>query len=768
MGSGLPAGSSGHAPGTIVGRRYRLDAVIGVGGMGVVHRATDQIMRRTVAVKEVRMPTGSPAANADARERVLREARSAGRIHHPGAVGVLDVIDDGELPWIVMELVEGEPLSARIEREGGLPVDQVAQIGISLAYALDAAHRLGVVHRDVKPSNVLLNRDGQARLTDFGIAVSDGDPRLTRTGEVVGSPAYLAPERAHGEPGGPECDVWGLGATLYAAAEGEPPFGGATPLDILTSVVEGLIRPARHAGRLGPLLEGMLSQRELERPTLTNVRTRLRDLAGETPGRPSATGQTRAAPRPTSPPPARPAASSAGRSSASPPVPPRAATPSTPRAATPRPATARPTPVTPRPVTPATPRPAGPAAPDPVTPATPRPAEPATPRQGPAPAADATAVAGPTRVFAEAPVSPASPDPRTEAEGAEKEAGPVTTGPVEAQVPTTVIMKGALADDTVGDGPGQGADLPASTSTLVGDPAVNQPTPGATEVPRPRGDAAELDDLADYWDSGSAWATSRPTGPASDGPASADEASPSDDPPRPPRPRRPGEDTPPRSQAERRAMIVLAVLVVVLAVALLVVRLSADDGKDDRQASTPAAATSDLASSAPPSAVPDGPLAAATSPVPPPRGWVSYTDPAGWSLAYPSSWKRAAGAGGAGTVDFTNPTTGTVLRVGSAGQAPASVLRDWLTNFDTASHSGPMGLADYQRLRLAPVGTGDGSTEADWEYTYSMDGGKVHVLSRGADRGGHGYLLSWRTGEQQWASDQALRRQLFATFRPAP
>ncbi|MBL7492860.1 serine/threonine-protein kinase [Frankia sp. AgW1.1] len=408
MGSGLPAGSSGHAPGTVVGRRYRLEAVIGVGGMGVVHRATDQIMRRTVAVKEVRMPTGSPAANADARERVLREARSAGRIHHPGAVGVLDVIDDGELPWIVMELVEGEPLSARIEREGGLPVDEVAQIGISLAYALDAAHRLGVVHRDVKPSNVLLTQDGQARLTDFGIAVSNGDPRLTRTGEVVGSPAYLAPERAHGEPGGPECDVWGLGATLYAAVEGEPPFGGATPLDILTSVVEGLIRPPRHAGRLGPLLDGMLSQRELDRPTLTSVRTRLRDLAGETPGRPSAASQTRTTPRPTGPPPRRPATSSPGRAPSAPPATPRAATA---RPATARPATPPPPPAASRPATPATPRPA---TPSPATPVTPQPVKPTTAEPVTASAAGAPPAAPPRAAGAGRPAG-AGPPPGGEA-----------------------------------------------------------------------------------------------------------------------------------------------------------------------------------------------------------------------------------------------------------------------------------------------------------------------------------------------------------------
>ncbi|MBL7492861.1 hypothetical protein [Frankia sp. AgW1.1] len=372
-------------------------------------------------------------------------------------------------------------------------------------------------------------------------------------------------------------------------------------------------------------------------------------------------------------------------------------------------------------------------------------------------------------MLAEAPLSEASPDLQpAEVASSEQEATLVAIGADEARIPTTVIMKDVLADEAAGDGSRPGADEAQPTSTLVGGPSVSQPTPDPTEVLQPRSETGELDDLARYWASGSAWTSNRPTRPPDDVPANGGEAGPVEDPPRPPRPKRPGEETPPRSQAERRAVIVLAVLVVVLALALVVVRLSADDGKDDRPASAPAAATSDLGSSAPASAVPDGPLAAATTAVTPPRGWVSYVDAAGWSLAYPSSWKRAAGAGGAGTVDFTNPTTGTVLRVGSVGQAPASILRDWLTNFETASQGGPMGLTDYQRLRLAPVGTGDGSTEADWEYTYSKDGGKVHVLSRGADRGGHGYLLSWQTEDKQWASDQGLRRQLFATFRPAP
>jgi len=778
-GASPPAGSSGRAPGTIVGRRYRLETVIGEGGMGVVHRATDQIMRRTVAIKEVRMPFGNPEANAEGRERVLREARSAGRIHHPGAVGVLDVIDDGELPWIVMELVEGEPLSARIEREGGLPVDQVAQIGISLAYALDAAHRLGVVHRDVKPSNVLLTSEGQARLTDFGIAVSDGDPRLTRTGEVVGSPAYLAPERAHGEPGGPECDVWGLGATLYAAVEGEPPFGGATPLDVLTSVVDGLIRPARHAGRLGPVLDAMLAQREIDRPTLTNVRTRLRELAGEIPGKPTTTARLRAVARPG-------VAPAAGRPSG---VPGQPASP-----ARPGPARARPVPPPPRPAAPPAPRPATAARPVAAAPAAPAPAEPVEPRAEPVePGTAGAAAAGPTRVLDEVPASPpedlVDAIPGRDDSAAVDDTAPAVDeategaeGPVATPTPTTVIMgvepsgvaapsaPAATPDPAAGAAPsaGAGGTGVGATTTFVGREGVGQPTPDLTQA-LGAADASQPNGLVDFRDSGSVWAGRR-VPPPDDNPAQGENDR-AEDPPRPPRPRRPSEIQPPRSQTERRVMIILAVLVVVLALALLVVRLSSSDsGSNDRRigdqgSAHPAAATADLATVTP--ATTDRPLATGSTPASPPAGWVSYADPTGWSIAYPSGWRRQAGLGGPGTVDFTDPAAGTVLRVGGVGQAPASILRDWLANFETASHSGPMSLPGYQRLRLEPADGGDGSTEADWEYSYSKDGGTIHVLVRGANRGGHGYLLSWQTEEELWTGDQALRRQLFAAFRPA-
>ncbi len=263
----------------LVGGRYRLDGVLGRGGFGVVHRATDELLQRVVAVKEVRLPISGSADERDrARERVLREARAAGRLQHPGAVSVLDVIDDGDLPWIIMEFVEGRALSRIITGQGPRPVDETCRIGISLAYALEAAHRLGIVHRDVKPSNVLITPDGRARLTDFGIAVSHGDPRLTSTGMVLGSPAYLPPERARGDAGGAGGDRWALGATLFTTVEGSPPFGGGDPIAVLGALMRGQRQPFRLAGPLAPLLDDLMAPQSTSRPPLSLVRRRLREI----------------------------------------------------------------------------------------------------------------------------------------------------------------------------------------------------------------------------------------------------------------------------------------------------------------------------------------------------------------------------------------------------------------------------------------------------------------------------------------------------------
>ncbi|MEX5636790.1 serine/threonine-protein kinase [Parafrankia sp. FMc2] len=260
--------------------RYRLGRILGSGGAGIVREGEDTLLRRPVAIKHVRLPpVASDEELAIARERVLREARVAARLRHPGLVAVYDVIESEDSPWIVMELVEGRSLAEVIRAEGRLAPAVVARMGVSLAYALEAAHRSGVVHRDVKPGNVLVTPEGQPRLTDFGIAVSEGDPALTSTGIVVGSPAYIPPERARGSRVAAPGDVWGLGATLFTAVEGESPYAGEGALATLAAIVEDRRRPFRYAGPLGPVLAELLNPDPRRRPSLSQARALLRRIA---------------------------------------------------------------------------------------------------------------------------------------------------------------------------------------------------------------------------------------------------------------------------------------------------------------------------------------------------------------------------------------------------------------------------------------------------------------------------------------------------------
>ncbi|MFF8276436.1 serine/threonine-protein kinase [Streptomyces lateritius] len=251
---------------TVIAGRYRLLDVLGEGGMGTVWRARDETLGRDVAVKEVRAPAGLPAA--DRRRlyaRLEREAWAAARITHRNVVTVYDVVTEDDRPWIVMELVPGLTLSEVLDAEGPMPPRRAALIGADVLAALRAAHEAGVLHRDVKPANVLLANDGRAVLTDFGIAAVEGTSPLTMTGELVGSPEFLAPERALGRTPGPPSDLWSLGVLLYAAVEGNSPFRQNTPLSTLRAVVDEELPPPRRAGPLAPVIEGLLRKEPLER-----------------------------------------------------------------------------------------------------------------------------------------------------------------------------------------------------------------------------------------------------------------------------------------------------------------------------------------------------------------------------------------------------------------------------------------------------------------------------------------------------------------------
>ncbi|MEU7577444.1 serine/threonine-protein kinase [Streptomyces sp. NPDC041068] len=253
-------------PERVIAGRYRLLDPLGEGGMGTVWRARDDVLGREVAVKEVRAPAGLPAGEVDRLyARLEREAWAAARIPHRNVVTVYDVAIEGGRPWIVMEIVRGLSLSDVLDGEGALSPQRAARIGAEVLAALRAAHDAGVLHRDVKPGNVLIANDGRVVLTDFGIAMVEGSSALTMTGEVVGSPEFLAPERALGHRPGPASDLWSLGVLLYAAVEGSSPFRQDTPLSTLRAVVDEELPPARNAGPLAPVIEGLLRKDPDER-----------------------------------------------------------------------------------------------------------------------------------------------------------------------------------------------------------------------------------------------------------------------------------------------------------------------------------------------------------------------------------------------------------------------------------------------------------------------------------------------------------------------
>ncbi|MEV0255967.1 serine/threonine-protein kinase [Streptomyces sp. NPDC050732] len=282
-----PARAAAHQPsrpepgaGRLIANRYRLLAKLGHGGMGTVWRAKDETVDREVAVKEPRLPDHLPERErANAFERMRREARAAARLDHPAVVNVHDVaVEDGQ-PWIVMELVQGRSLGAALQ-EGTLGARDAARVGLDVLNALDAAHQAGILHRDVKPDNVMLGRHDRVVLTDFGIAQIEGETNLTDTGGFVGSPEFIAPERVLGQRPGPASDLWSLGVVLYVATEGVSPFRRNNTPATLQSVLNAT--PAAPASASGPLAEAinrLLVKDPAQRPNAAQVRTLLEAAA---------------------------------------------------------------------------------------------------------------------------------------------------------------------------------------------------------------------------------------------------------------------------------------------------------------------------------------------------------------------------------------------------------------------------------------------------------------------------------------------------------
>jgi serine/threonine protein kinase len=269
-----------EAGGRLLMGRYQLTSEIARGGVGTVWRATDLVIKREVAVKELRLPADLSRSERESLvQRTTREARVAGRLTHPSLVTVLDVVDEDERPWIVMELLEASTLEEIIQVGGPLPYQRVAEIGLQLIDALKVAHGEGIVHRDVKPDNVMISEAGRVVLTDFGLAAWNGESALSSSGRIIGSPAYIPPERAKAGPVGPESDLWSLGATLYAAVEGYPPYDRKGYIKILRQEQLDEPKEAANAGPLAPVLAGMLRVEPAERLSVENATKMLRIAA---------------------------------------------------------------------------------------------------------------------------------------------------------------------------------------------------------------------------------------------------------------------------------------------------------------------------------------------------------------------------------------------------------------------------------------------------------------------------------------------------------
>ncbi|SNT18380.1 Serine/threonine protein kinase [Asanoa hainanensis] len=713
----------------LIADRYRLLEPLGQGGMGRVWRALDEVLHREVAIKELVPPPGlTDDERREMRERSLREARAIARLNHINVVRIFDVLRTDGDPWIVMEYVASRSLQDVIANDGPLPVVRVAEIGLGMLAALRTAHRAGVVHRDVKPANVLLAEDGRVVLTDWGLATIPGDPNVTRTGLVLGSPAYIAPERARDGTSGPRTDMWSFGATLYAAVEGQSPFARPSALATLAALATEPPAPARRAGALRPVLSGLLRKEPADRidpdeadrllrrasgrktvarrPLLDGVRrpTALRDRQGFPPL--PAAPSSPAAPTPQSP--AAPLSPAAHQNAT-----PQNAITAAPQSAPPHPA--------PRQRTPHNPPGAGVW---PISPAGPT-AAPTSPAAAPASSAAAAPAVTPTSPAAPTPTSPAAPP----------------TPPADETRPV-VVPGGPTARPT------SPAARPVSPAARPVSPAARPVSPAARPV-SPGGPVA------------------RPISPA--GRASVPP------PPPPPAQGRVHQGNPPRGTDQRtRSLAIvaaaLAAVVLMMAAVLLLLRDNSDTKKNPNTARTnpaaQAAPTKGATKPAPTSATTTKPPAQPTTPPSPPAftlpaGWRMRDNGSGFQVPVPEGWTYSNDGGG--RARWTEPNGNRFLLIDQTRNPKPDPKQDWLNN-EQARKSG---YRNYARVRIETVKYWRAA--ADWEFTYtSSSGTRLHVLNRGfVTARDQAYSIYLSTPDSQWRASQPMLQVMIEGFKPA-
>jgi hypothetical protein len=742
----------------LLAERYRLIRLLGQGGMGRVWLARDEVLHRDVAIKEVIPPEGLTAEERDEmRRRTLREARAAARLNHPSVVRVYDVVRTDVHPWIVMEYVPSRSLHEVIAEDGTLPPLRVAQIGLQVLGALRSAHRAGVLHRDVKPSNVLLTDDGRVVLTDFGLATMPGEATVTRPGMVLGSPAYISPERARDGHAGPESDLWSLGATLYAGVEGTSPYQRSSAIATLSALVTEEPPPARHAGPLRPVLTGLLRKDPATRIDAEEAERLLRRAAG------------------------------GGLASRLWPVP-------RPRIGAVRPAT--PTSVPPADAPADTPD-------DVAGAGDTRPTVDATTvlASGVDAAADATTVLASgdattvlasgdaTSVLASGDATSvlASGDATTmiDAAGAE-----VTTMVKAAQPAVAAAAETAAAETEPGirDSPAVGsvatpADPEAAPADAVPADPVAEPADPVAELADPVTAAADAEPAdAEPADAEPADAVAVPaTTPAVGATPSRpiDSAEQIEVPvaarPLPRATAAYGQRAGTALRSVPRPWL-LAAAVVVLALLVAALMVLPGGGAGSKTAHTPATpspkgAPTSGAPAAP--AVPSTPAAASPAaspagglPIAPPAGlpdgWQDYRDPTGFSLAVPMGWSTERDGS---ILYFRDPVDGRVLGIDQTDKPNMDPVADWTNQRNHRVAGGDF--PGYREIGIRPVSYFVAC--ADWEFTYDRGGGRTHAINRGFVTSDHqAYGIWWSTPDSSWQGNLPNFDLITRTFQPKP
>ncbi|MEV4202972.1 serine/threonine-protein kinase [Micromonospora globbae] len=707
----------------LVADRYRLISPLGQGGMGRVWKARDEVLHRDVAIKElVPPPSLTDDERREMRERSLREARAIARLNHINVVRIFDVLRTDGDPWIVMEYVPSKSLQDTIAESGPVSPARAVEIGLGVLGALKAAHRAGVMHRDVKPGNVLLGHDGRVVLTDFGLATIPGDPNVTRTGMVLGSPAYIAPERARDGTAGPEADLWSLGATLYAAVEGKSPYARPSAIATLAALATEPLPPPKNAGPLKPVLQGLLRKDPSERITAEVAERMLRRASGRRARGISLLDGVR-----------RPG-------------------PNGPRV--------------PRPTVVPAPRPAERAQP---------PAAPPAPRTPPAPAsptADATAKmpagtdAAPTaKVDRPGLTSDAEPTRKVDRPSSTADADPTT----KVDPPTGAGDTDATTADPAPAGSGE-ADRPAG----AGD--ADRPTPDAdatakVDVPAKAGGKKGTAEPTDERRTGEGAPAFRPVTPTSvlPGLAAGGTATGSDRPS--------GRASIPAifgtSPERRRRNLLVGALVVVLLLGLAVIvplLTSGDDpeGADPRQAgntNTAAPTAPQTSAPAPPPPTSAAPSATA-SPTPTaspsaglPSGWTLRKDPVGFSLPVPNGWVRSAAAT---WVKYEDPNGVGELTIDRTDRPGSDAEAAW-------REIEPARKRLVREYKLIDIWSFDcrWKTCADWDWLETRDGTRVHVRNRGfVTAHNRGFALRWEVAEKDWKTSLPDFEMVFREFVP--